>query len=256
MFKELNITKGSYHQKEPHNEEMSIALISIITNIKNMWSDNTIFKKLLDHLLNLLLKLHLAENRAAEYSKYIKNIKEKSKLITEATSSVSNSFSTIDHKRHALRSEYKKLNKLKRKLENLDDEDKRQRYERRITRGHDRITYFNSLPKKTVSVGFPANEASNNDEVSKKYKDGASRSRLSCLKSVAKHLRTVRTEATNYEASKSRKKKYSDKITAQERKFLTKANTGADKKQLLMFIGDCGTGVGSRIKGFRRYGGR
>ena len=75
-----------------------------------------------------------------------------------ATSSVSNSFSTIDHKRHVLRSEYKKLNRLERKLENLDDdEDKRQRFERRITRGHDRITYLKSLPKKTVLVGFRAN---------------------------------------------------------------------------------------------------
>lgn len=157
MFKELNITKGSYYQKELHNEEMSIALTFIITNIKNMWSDNTIFKKLLDHLLNVLLKLHLAENRAAEYSEYIKNIKEKSKSTTVATSSVSNSFSIIDHKRHILRSEYKNLNKLERKLENLDDEDKRQRYERRITRGHDRITYFKSLPKKTASVGFRTN---------------------------------------------------------------------------------------------------
>ncbi|RCH87032.1 hypothetical protein CU097_001940, partial [Rhizopus azygosporus] len=33
-----------------------------------------------------------------------------------------------------------------------------------------------------------ANEASNNDEASKKYKNDASRSRLSCLQSVAKHL--------------------------------------------------------------------
>ena len=64
----------------------------------------------------------------------------------------------------------------------------------------------------------------------------------------------VQTESTDYEASRSRKK--SIWITAEERKFLTKANTGADKKQTLMFIGDRGTGVGSRIKGFRKYGGR
>ncbi|ORE01548.1 hypothetical protein BCV72DRAFT_265745 [Rhizopus microsporus var. microsporus] len=140
---------------------MSIALISITTDIKNMWSGNTIFKKLLDHLLNVLLKLHLAESRAAEYSEYIKNIKEKSKLTTVATSS------------------------------NLDDKDKRQRYKRRITQGHDRITYSKSLPKKTVSSDtsdVEASEASNNDEASKKYKDDASKSRLSSLKSVAKHL--------------------------------------------------------------------
>ncbi|PHZ15313.1 uncharacterized protein RHIMIDRAFT_87183 [Rhizopus microsporus ATCC 52813] len=157
IFNELNITKSPYHQKELHNEEMSISLTSITTNIKNIWSDNTIFKKLLDHLLNALLKLHLAESKAVEYSEYIKNTKEKSKSITEATSSVSNSFSTIDYKRYVLLSEYKKLSTLECKLENLDDEDKRQRYERRITRGHDRITYFKSLPKKTVSIGFRTN---------------------------------------------------------------------------------------------------
>ena len=158
MAKKEIITKGSYQQKELHSEEMSIALTSIITNIKNMWSDNIIFKKLLDHLLNVLLKLHLAENRVTEYSEYIKNVKEKSKSTTVATSSVSNSFSTIDHKQYVLRSEYKKLNRLERKLENLDDdEDKRQRFERRITRGHDRITYLKSLPKKTVLVGFRTN---------------------------------------------------------------------------------------------------
>ncbi|ORE20077.1 hypothetical protein BCV71DRAFT_262345 [Rhizopus microsporus] len=136
MAKKEIITKGSYQQKELHSEEMLIALASIITNIKNMWSDNTIFKKLLDHLLNVLLKSHLAENRAAEYSEYIKNIKEKSKSTTVATSS---------------------LNKLERELESLDDdEDKRQRFERRITRGHGRITYLKSLPKKTVSRMKPA----------------------------------------------------------------------------------------------------
>ncbi|KAL4212919.1 hypothetical protein AB4K20DRAFT_1965860 [Rhizopus microsporus] len=135
MAKKEIITKGSYQQKELHSEEMSIALTSIITNIKNMWSDNTIFKKLLDYLLNVLLKSHLAENRVTEYSEYIKNIKEKSKSTTVATSS---------------------LNKLKRELESLDDEDKRQRFERRITRGHDRITYLKSLPKKTVLRMKPA----------------------------------------------------------------------------------------------------
>ena len=81
---------------------------------------------------------------------------EKSKSTTVATSSVSNSFSTIDHKRYVLRSEYKKLNRSGRELESLDDEDKRQRFEGRITRGRDRITY-KSLPKKTVLVGFRAN---------------------------------------------------------------------------------------------------
>ncbi|CEG76663.1 hypothetical protein RMATCC62417_11525 [Rhizopus microsporus] len=154
-----------------------------------MWSDGTIFKKLLDHLLNALLKLHLTENRAAEYSEYIKNIKEKSKSTTVATSSVSNSFSTIDHKRHVIRSEYKKLNKLERELENLDDEDKKQRYERGITRGHDRITYFKSLPKKTVSSDtsdVAASEASNKGEASNNYKDDASRSRLSCCTNITR----------------------------------------------------------------------
>ena len=42
----------------------------------------------------------------------------------------------------------------------------------------------------------------------------------------------VQAEPTDYEASRSRKKKYLDKIIAQERESLTKANTGSDKKQL------------------------
>ncbi|ORE06181.1 hypothetical protein BCV72DRAFT_329352 [Rhizopus microsporus var. microsporus] len=193
MFKKLNITKGSYHQKELHNEEMSIALAFIVTNIKNIWSDDIIFKKLLDNLLNVLLKLRLAENKAAEYSEYIKNIKEKSKSTTVVTSSVSSTLSTIDHKRHVLRSEYKKINTLERKLENLDDEDKMQRYVRRITRGHDRITYIKGLPKKTVSSD--ARDVAAN-EASKKYKNDASRSRLSCLKSAANHLFSSCTDVT------------------------------------------------------------
>ncbi|KAI9269674.1 hypothetical protein EDC94DRAFT_645929 [Helicostylum pulchrum] len=49
----------------------------------------------------------------------------------------------------------------------------------------------------------------------------------------------------------------SHKLCRKERKSLAKGK-GKSKKppKLIMFIGDKGTGVGSRIKGFRRYGGR
>ncbi|KAL4208915.1 hypothetical protein AB4K20DRAFT_1978142 [Rhizopus microsporus] len=124
MAKKEIITKGSYQQKELHSEEMSIALTSIITNIKNMWNDNTIFKKTSRSSFECFIKITLGWKQ------------EKSKSTTVATSS---------------------LNKLERELESLDDdEDKRQRFERRITRGHDRITYLKSLPKKTVLRMKPA----------------------------------------------------------------------------------------------------
>ncbi|KAG1584000.1 hypothetical protein G6F48_008166 [Rhizopus delemar] len=54
------------------------------------------------------------------------------------------------------------------------------------------------------------------------------------------------------------KHRFTHRICTKERKALsqTSGNNPSTKKKLVMFIGDRGTGVGSRIKGFKRYGGR
>lgn len=63
------VVKRSYKQK-CRSEEMRI-----MTNIKNMWSTNTIFQKLLGHLLLVLLRFHLTGNRAANRSQKTKEKK-------------------------------------------------------------------------------------------------------------------------------------------------------------------------------------
>ncbi|KAI8876273.1 hypothetical protein K501DRAFT_308610 [Backusella circina FSU 941] len=47
-------------------------------------------------------------------------------------------------------------------------------------------------------------------------------------------------------------KRFRDKLCSKERKY----SLAGEKKSLVMVIGDRGTGVGSRIKGHRRYVGR
>jgi hypothetical protein len=68
------------------NEQMLVALNLIITNVKNMWSTNKIFFKLLDHLLGVLLKLHLAGNRTKNYKAYVsRKAKKKSTVVNSST---------------------------------------------------------------------------------------------------------------------------------------------------------------------------
>ncbi|KAG1507786.1 hypothetical protein G6F46_001816 [Rhizopus delemar] len=54
------------------------------------------------------------------------------------------------------------------------------------------------------------------------------------------------------------KYRFTHRICTKERKALsqTSGNSPSTKKKLVMFIGDRGAGVGSCIKGFKRYGGR
>ncbi|KAG1036789.1 hypothetical protein G6F43_012991 [Rhizopus delemar] len=54
------------------------------------------------------------------------------------------------------------------------------------------------------------------------------------------------------------KHRFTHRICTKERKALsqTSGNNPSTKKKLVMFIGDRGTGVSSRIKEFKRYGGR
>jgi hypothetical protein len=107
LFRELasnEITKDSINLMLK-NEQMLVALNLIITNIKNTWSTNTIFFNLLDHLLNVLLKLHLAVNRTRNYKAYVsRKAKDKSTV-------VNNSSISSDRKRNLIQAEYKKERK-------------------------------------------------------------------------------------------------------------------------------------------------
>jgi len=88
LFRELasnEITKDSINLMLK-NEQMLVALNLIITNIKNMWNTNTIFFNLLDHLLGVLLKLHLAGNRTKNYKAYVSRKAKKKSTVVNSSS--------------------------------------------------------------------------------------------------------------------------------------------------------------------------
>lgn len=133
------------------SEEMQAARTRIITNIKNMWRSNGIFKKLLDRLLQVLLEIHLAGNRVGEYRSYIENkIKEKS-LVKDST--VNGSCISGNNRRNIIAQEYKKMRKREQNLQKTNDNERRSRYEDQIARNKQRIISFKNLQKtRAVSV--------------------------------------------------------------------------------------------------------
>ena len=132
------IEKGS-HKGDCRTEEKVNVMSHLITNMKNMWSKNTIFQKLLDHLLLVLLRIHLAGIR--ESNKDQANVKKKIKSYPS------------NHKRNVIFHERKKLKKLNQKLNAADPVNKIKAKER-VYRSEKRVAYFESLPKKKFSVSI------------------------------------------------------------------------------------------------------
>ncbi len=121
------------------SEQMLVAINLIITNIKNMWNTNKIFFKLLDHLLGVLLKLHLAGNRTKNYKAYVSR-KAKNKSTVVNNSSISS-----DRKSNLIQAEYKKKRKREEKKTRID--------EGQSIKSDKRIDYFRKLKKhKAISV--------------------------------------------------------------------------------------------------------
>ena len=133
------IEKGS-QKGDCRSEEKVNVMSHLITNIKNMWSKNTIFQKLLDHLLLVLLRIHLAGIREANKDQ----ANEKKKKIKSYPS---------NHKRNVILLERKKLKKLNQKSNAAGSFDKVKAKER-VLRCERRVAYFESLPKKKFSVSI------------------------------------------------------------------------------------------------------
>jgi hypothetical protein len=55
---------------------MDIAITNFITNLTLMWTDKKFINRLLNKLIEVLLKIHLAPIREKEYRTYINNIKK------------------------------------------------------------------------------------------------------------------------------------------------------------------------------------
>jgi hypothetical protein len=106
---------------------MENALVKVVTNMKNMWNTPKIFYGLMNSLLDVLLRVHLAPNREAKYRSYIqKKAEERLKKDSQQSIDDNNRISTFaDLPRNARRNivrgeEYKKKRyevKIKRKPE-------------------------------------------------------------------------------------------------------------------------------------------
>lgn len=109
IFKSLeddSINKDTFIVEKLPSTVMALTLDMYITNFKNMWNNKKIINKLLDKLLIVLLRLHLAPNRESIRQQIISNRPKKSneKRLSK------------NYARYILRSEKKKLQKHQKKM--------------------------------------------------------------------------------------------------------------------------------------------
>ncbi|CAO3668667.1 unnamed protein product [Rhizopus microsporus] len=64
-------------------------------------------------------------------------------------------------------------------------------------------------------------------------------------------LDSVKSRLKQKRVYELQKRKYADRLCSDERRYATSSR----KAKPIMFVGDCGLGIGSRIKGYMRYGG-
>ncbi|CAO3636577.1 unnamed protein product [Mucor hiemalis] len=167
-------------------EEALVVISQITTNIENMWRDNNIFHKLLDNLLNVLLRLHLAGGREREYRSYLDR-KQKHVLASEKQKGPPSSEQSItsNRKREIIALEFKKKRKRESKLATIEKEDEKVKLRGQIYRNEERIRYFKALKRRQpeVVVGREKPDFDINPVM-----EETSRSRLKGLKSIAKHI--------------------------------------------------------------------
>jgi hypothetical protein len=100
----------------PARELMLMALRLYKINFKNMWANNRIINKTLNKLIEVLLKIHLAPNRAREYQEFIES--KLNQELRNNTKTPQNSF------HNAIRSEKYKLNSYLKKSNDDQPENK------------------------------------------------------------------------------------------------------------------------------------
>ncbi|CAO3646917.1 unnamed protein product [Mucor hiemalis] len=188
LFEEMannGITKDTFDMAIT-SEEAHVVISQITTNIENMWRGNNIFQKLLDNLLNVLLRLHLAGGREREYRSYLDR-KQKHLLASEKQKGPSSSEQSItsNRKREIIALEFKKKRKRESKLATIEEEDEKVKLRGQIYRNEERIRYFKALKRRQPEVVVDREKP--DFDVNPVMKE-TSRSRLKGLKSIAKHI--------------------------------------------------------------------
>ncbi|KAL0078624.1 hypothetical protein J3Q64DRAFT_1277967 [Phycomyces blakesleeanus] len=112
-FKESGLDKQSFYLEKASSSAMSMALEMYLVNFENMWDGKKIINKLLDKVVLVLLRHHLARNR------------ESKRISTTTTRNPPGKKDIRNHARYVCRAEDKKLKKLvqrKEKASGLEEE--------------------------------------------------------------------------------------------------------------------------------------
>ncbi|KAL0087592.1 hypothetical protein J3Q64DRAFT_1883374 [Phycomyces blakesleeanus] len=99
-FKEFGLDKQSFYLEKASSSAMSMALEMYLVNFENMWDGKKIINKLLDKVILVLLRHHLARNR------------ESKRISTTTTRNPPGKKDIRNHVRYVCRAEDKKLKKL------------------------------------------------------------------------------------------------------------------------------------------------
>jgi hypothetical protein len=162
---------------------MKIALQTYTTNYQNMWSKASRFRKLLNHLILVLLKIHLAPIREKKYKDYVKSkIDERQKKQESKEASVPDTapvqaFSLINKSKNRRRNIFvrqkKEIQKLQGRLNtsnvqvdeygdpmDVDEEASGDYYAvlEKITDGYERLDKYEKMLKREVILGVLYNK--------------------------------------------------------------------------------------------------
>lgn len=139
-LEKAGVNKQTFGYEMPCREAMSGALATFIVNFKNMWAEKKTINKLLDKVILVLLRLHLAETRESGRKMYIL---KKTPAKKQGQNSLKN------HARLVCRKEEKKLKKLRRKMKSARYSEK-EKVKSRIVKAEQRLSNLKETFKQVI----------------------------------------------------------------------------------------------------------
>ncbi|CAO3607904.1 unnamed protein product [Mucor hiemalis] len=187
LLESEEIKKDTFAEVNAPSTLKQIALQSYITNFKNMWSDKIMINKLLDKVLIVLLRLHLAPTRESRRREMMNSHLEKDKEEKRPTKNYS---------RNILRLEMKKLKRYEKKLSNASTNIEKERWLVVTEASRNRIMQLKEkLKKPRQSKGSSPLLGKLKGKFNEADNDISGR-RIGQLKSAVKHLLFSKDSAT------------------------------------------------------------
>ncbi|CAO3657432.1 unnamed protein product [Mucor hiemalis] len=187
LLESEEIKKDTFAEVNAPSTLKQIALQSYITNFKNMWSDKIMINKLLDKVLIVLLRLHLAPTRESRRREMMNSHLEKDKEEKRPTKNYS---------RNILRLEMKKPKRYEKKLSNASTTIEKERWLVVTEASRNRIMQLKEkLKKPRQSKGSSPLLGKLKGKFNEADNDISGR-RIGQLKSAVKHLLFSKDSAT------------------------------------------------------------